>query len=302
MSTVTKKRIPDEAKLGVAFLLAVVVFVLGLFYLKDWRITGGAYLIEASFVDVDGVSRSDPVLLGGVRIGKVESVRLENQLPVALLRIEDIYQLPKDSWLEVVDRTVMGSKGLVVHKGTSSESLLPGARITGRTAPGLFGMVSKADSISSSVQTLLNSANALLDPKADQSIRSSLNNVNELTRTLLNTMNKEQQRVHSIMANMEKLSTSMQELSVSEKSKISATLTNLEKASAELDPMIARLQSTTTSLETILGRIERGEGTIGKLVTDDKLYNDMDRLMLNLDGLILDLKTNPKRYLNISVF
>lgn len=302
MSTVTKKRIPDEAKLGVAFLLAVVVFVLGLFYLKEWRITGGSYIIEALFVDVDGVGRSDPVLLGGVKIGKVESVRLENQLPVTELRIEDIYKLPIDSWLEVVDRTVMGSKALVVHKGTSAEIIAPGARIGGKTAPGLFGMVSKADSLSSSVQILLNSANALLDPKADQSIRSSLNNVNELTRMLLNTMSQEQKRVHNTMANMEKLSSNIQELSASEKSKISATLSNLEKTSAELDPMIARLQRTTTSLETILSRIEKGEGTIGKLINDDKLYNDMNRLMVNLDGLVMDLKTNPKRYLNISVF
>ena len=301
MSTVTKKRIPDEAKLGAAFLLAVLVFVFGLFYLKDWRISGG-YLIEASFVNVDGVGRSDPVMLGGVRIGKVESVRLENQIPITLLRIEDIYQLPKDSWVEVVDRTVMGSKAIVLHKGTSPEAILPGARLIGRTAAGLFGMVSKADSLGASVQILLNSANALMDPQADQSIRSSLNNVNELTRTLLATMNQEQQRIHNTMANMEKLSSNLQDLSMSEKSKISATLTNLEKTSAQLDPMITRLQSTTTSLEIILGRIERGEGTIGKLVNDDKLYNDMNRLMVNLDGLILDLKTNPKRYLNISVY
>ena len=63
-----------------------------------------------------------------------------------------------------------------------------------------------------------------------------------------------------------------------------------------------RHHNPSTPLETILQRMERGEGTLGKLLKDDKLYSNMDRLMVNLDGLVVDLKENPKRYLNISIF
>ena len=77
----TKKRfLPDEAKLGMAFLLAIIIFVWGLFYLKEWRITGDTYLVEVNFTSAVGVKSSDPILVGGVRIGKVESVTLDNCL------------------------------------------------------------------------------------------------------------------------------------------------------------------------------------------------------------------------------
>jgi phospholipid/cholesterol/gamma-HCH transport system substrate-binding protein len=72
--------------------------------------------------------------------------------------------------------------------------------------------------------------------------------------------------------------------------------------SVALNTMMDKLQTTTTSLDNILARIERGEGTVGKLLRDDKLYDDMDRLFVNLDGLVSDLKENPKKYLGISIF
>jgi len=302
VSTFRKKLIPDEAKLGVAFLLAVVIFVLGLFYLKDWRITSDTYLLEGEFQDVNGVNRGDPVMLGGVRIGKVESVRLENQIPIVLMRLEDPYPLPQDSRLETIDRSVMGEKALIVHKGSSPDIATTGERLFGKSSPGLSEIMLKADTLGLSVQTLLNNANTLLDPASGRSIRTSLNNVHEITETLLATLNQERQQIHRTVAGMEKLVGNMQELSVSEKTKIANTLTNLEKCSDELNTMIARLQRTTVSLETILSRIEQGEGTVGKLIKDDKLYNDMDRLMVNLDGLIMDIKNNPKRYLSIEIF
>jgi phospholipid/cholesterol/gamma-HCH transport system substrate-binding protein len=285
-----------------AFSLAVIVFVYGLFFLKDWRVTGGTYLIEAAFSDINGLNRSDPVLLGGVRIGKVEEVRLENQVPVAILRIEDAYPVPRDSWVEVIDRSVMGEKALTIHKGVSADTARPGERLAGRTSPGLFAVVTKADTLSATLQALLNNANALLDPNASKSIKTSLNNVHDVTETLLATLNQERQRIHRTMANMDTLVNTMQELSSSEKTKLSATLSNLERTSVELNTLIDRLQGTTTSLETILTRIEQGQGTIGKLINDDKLYTDMDRMLINLDGLITDLKTNPKRYLSIEIF
>ena len=66
--------------------------------------------------------------------------------------------------------------------------------------------------------------------------------------------------------------------------------------------MITQLEGTTTSLDTILKRLERGEGTLGKMLKDDKLYSDMDLLMVNLNELVVDLKENPKKYLKVEIF
>lgn len=302
MAASNKGKIPNEAKLGFAFLLAIFIFVYGMFYLKDYRITGGTYKLEAEFQNISGLKRSDPVLLGGVRIGKTESIGLDGQTPIAFLRIEDEYQIPRDSYVEIIDRSVMGEKGIEVHKGTSPQMAEPGDRLTGQVAAGLFSMVSMADSLSTDLQTLIGSMNAILSPETDSSIKNSLVNVEEITGTLKTTLNQERRQIHRVITNLDSLVNTIQGISTSERGKISATMSNLEKTSGQLSDMIAQLQGTTSSLETILQRMERGEGTLGMLLKDDKLYSNMDRLMVNLDGLVVDLKENPKRYLNISIF
>lgn len=297
-----KGRIPDEAKLGFAFLLAIIVFVYGLFFLKDIRITGGRIFLTAQFQNVGGVGNKDPVLLGGVKIGQVVEVGIDHQIPYAIMRIEDLYPIPDDSYVEAMDRSVMGEKAIEIHRGVSTRLLKSGDRIEGRTALGLLSMVSMADSVSGDLRTLITSANAMLDPEMKASVKKSLTGVQEVSDALKTTLNQERVQLHRVMAHLDSLVTTAHDISEAERGKISSTLSNLEKTSAQMGDMITQLQSTTTSLETILQRLERGEGTIGKLLTDDKLYTNMDRLMTNLDGLVMDLKNNPKRYLNISIF
>ena len=302
MAANKKGLIPDEAKIGIAFLLAIIIFVSGLFYLKEWRIAGDTYVITAEFDNATGIKRADPLLLGGIRIGKVEEVKLENQIPSVIVRIDEPYYFPIDTRLEVISRSFMGEKSLVVHKGTSSVLVKDGGKLKGFSSPDLSSMMTKVDSVSVDVTRLLRNANTFLDPEFKGSISGSLSNVQEITQLLKITLNRESRQLHQVMANMDSVLNNIQDISASEKEKISTTLSNLERMSVALNTMMDKLQTTTTSLDNILARIERGEGTVGKLLRDDKLYDDMDRLFVNLDGLVSDLKENPKKYLGISIF
>ena len=163
-------------------------------------------------------------------------------------------------------------------------------------------MITQVDSVSVNVTRLLRNANTFLGPEFKGSIKGSLSNVQEITQQLKTTLNRESRQLHQVMANMDSVLNNIQDISASEKEKISTTLLNLERMSVALNTMMDKLQTTTTSLDNILARIERGEGTVGKLLRDDKLYDDMDRLFVNLDGLVSDLKENPKKYLGISIF
>ncbi|MBI4551512.1 MAG: MCE family protein [Candidatus Latescibacteria bacterium] len=302
MAEHNKGGIPDEAKLGFAILLAIIVFVYGLFFLKDIRVSSDTYLIRARFANVAGLKRSDPVQLGGVRIGKVDRVGLDGQQPIVYLRLEDEYQIPKDSFVQVVDRSVMGEKSLEVHRGQSPEMAQEGDILNGETGTGLNTILPIVDSMSVDFRTLITKMNALLDPKSDTSVKQSLANVQELTDVLNKTLTQERQRIHQLVTNMATVSNTLQEVSASERGKISTTMSNLEKSSTELRDVTTRLQRSTGSLETILHQVERGEGTLGKLVNDDKLYTDLNKLVTNLDGLVTDVKKNPKRYIGFSIF
>lgn len=301
--------LPDEAKLGMVFLLAIIIFVWGLFYLKEWRVTGDTYLVEVRLSSAVGVKSTDPILVGGVRIGKVEAVTLDNLTPIVTLRIDEPFEIPVDSEVEVISRSVMGEKSINIRKGISSEMIPPGGIIQGTAAPGISDMFTQVDSVTVNMRNLLKNANILLDPDRDKSIKSSLAGVHDLTIELQETLKRESVQINRVMANMDSLVSNVKDLSETERSKVTSTLDNLESTSGRLSTMLDELQRTSTALGNILTRIDRGEGTIGRLLQDERLYEDavrvagkMDRLMTNLDELVVDLRSNPSRYVTVEIF
>ena len=304
-----KSILPDEAKLGMAFLLAIIIFVWGLFYLKEWRVTGDTYLIEVRFSSAVGVKSSDPILVGGVRIGKVETVALDDLSPVVTLRVDEPYEIPEDSKVEVISRSVMGEKSINIQKGVSTEMIPPGGKLEGTAAPGLSEMFTQVDSATVNLRSLLKNANILLDPDRDGSIKGSLEVIHDLTSELQRTLKRESVQVNRVLANMDSLVGNVKNLSETEQSKVANTLDNLESTSGRLKDMMDELQTTTTALDNILTRLDRGEGTLGKMLHDERLYDDavgmfvnMERLVSNLNELVVDLKANPGRYVKVEIF
>ena len=308
--TYTKNSLlPDEAKLGMVFLLAIIIFVWGLFFLKEWRVTGDTYLVDVHLSSAVGVKSSDPILVGGVRIGKVEAVTLDNLTPIITLRIDEPFEIPEDSQVEVISRSVMGEKSINIRKGVSTVMVPPGGTIEGTTAPGISDMFTQVDSVTLNMRDLLKNANILLDPEREKSIKSSLAGVHDLTIELQETLKRESGQINRVVANMDSLVSNVRDLSETERSKVTGTLDNLENTSGRLRTMMDDLQTTTTALGNILTRLDRGEGTMGKLFQDDRLYEDvvrvagkMDRLVTSLDELVVDLKSNPSRYVTVEIF
>ena len=308
--TYTKNSLlPDEAKLGIVFLLAIITFVWGLFYLKEWRVTGDTYLLEVRLSSAVGVKSSDPILVGGVRIGKVEAVTLDGLTPIVTLRIDEPFEIPNDSQVEVISRSVMGEKSINIRQGVSEEMIPPGGKIEGTSAPGISDMFTQVDSVTVNFRDLLKNANILLDPDREKSIKSSLAGMHDLTRELQQTIRRESAQFNRVLTNMDSLVVNAKNLSETEKAKVSSTLDNLESTSGQLSNMMDKLQTTTSALDNILTRIDRGEGTLGKLVQDEALYDDvvgvaanMDRLVTSLNELVVDLKTNPRRYVTVEIF
>lgn len=308
--TYTKNSLlPDEAKLGMVFLLAIIIFVWGLFYLKEWRVTGDTYLVDVRLSSAVGVKSTDPVLVGGVRIGKVEAVTLDNLTPIVTLRIDEPYEIPEDSQVEVISRSVMGERSINVRKGISAKMIPPGGMVEGTAAPGISDMFTQVDSVTVTFQDLLRNANILLDPEREKSIKSSLTGMHDLTVELRKTLQRESAQFNRVLANMDSLVVNAKNLGESEKAKVSSTLDNLASTSGRMSSMMDELQTTTTALDNIITRIDRGEGTLGKLVQDETLYEDvvgvaanMDRLVTSLNELVVDLKTNPRRYVTVEIF
>ncbi|SVB95007.1 uncharacterized protein METZ01_LOCUS247861, partial [marine metagenome] len=216
-----KNRIPDEAKLGAAFILAILVFIFGLFFLKDYRITGGTYELKAKFENLSGVKNKDPVLLGGVKVGMVIAVGFEDQKPYALMRIYDDFPLPVDSKIHVINRSMLGELGLEIKRGISTTMAQEGGVVEGVSALGLDRVIGKADSLSGGLQALLFNINNLLDDDLDRSLVGSLNNVESLTGEMRVTLKQGRSRINRTLSNLDSLLNTAKEISVSEREKIS---------------------------------------------------------------------------------
>ncbi|MCY3713175.1 MAG: MlaD family protein [Gemmatimonadetes bacterium] len=301
--------LPDEAKLGMVFLLAIIIFVWGLFYLKEWRVTGDTYLVDVRLSSAVGVKSSDPILVGGVRIGKVEAVTLDDMSPIVTLRVDEPFEIPEDSQVEVISRSVMGEKSINIRKGVSTVMVPPGGTIEGTAAPGISDMFTQVDSVTVNMRNLLKNANILLDPERDKSIKSSLTGMHDLIIEVRQALKRESAQFNRVVSNMDSLVVNAKNLSETEREKVSSMLDNLESTSGRLSTMVDDLQTTSTALNNILTRIDRGEGTMGKLLQDDRLYEDavrvagkMDQLVTSLDELVVDLKSNPGRYVTVEIF
>ncbi|MXX03653.1 MAG: MCE family protein [Gemmatimonadetes bacterium] len=301
--------LPDEAKLGMVFLLAIIIFVWGLFYLKEWRVTGDTYLVDVRLSSAVGVKSSDPILVGGVRIGKVEAVTLDDMSPIVTLRVDEPFEIPEDSQVEVISRSVMGEKSINIRKGVSTVMVPPGGTIEGTAAPGISDMFTQVDSVTVNMRNLLKNANILLDPERDKSIKSSLTGMHDLIIEVRQALKRESAQFNRVVSNMDSLVVNAKNLSETEREKVSSMLDNLESTSGRLSTMVDDLQTTSTALGNILTRLDRGEGTMGKLLQDDRLYEDavrvagkMDQLVTSLDELVVDLKSNPGRYVTVEIF
>jgi len=211
--------------------------------------------------------------------------------------------------VEVISRSVMGEKSINIRKGVSTVMVPPGGTIEGTAAPGISDMFTQVDSVTLNMRDLLNNANILLDPDREKSIKSSLTGMHDLIVEVRQALKRESAQFNRVVSNMDSLVVNAKNLSETERSKVSGTLDNLESTSGRLNAMMDELQSTSTALGNILTRIDRGEGTIGKLLQDERLYEDavrvagkMDRLVTSLDELVVDLKSNPGRYVTVEIF
>jgi len=287
-----------EVRVGIFVLLGALSFVVVLFLLTDPATLRGRYMLVTEVDDAGGVRRGDPIQMRGVNVGRVHGFEMEPNERVAIsMEMEGQWRIPEDS------RTIMGASGifggrtLEIHPGTSSRMAQPGDTLPGQegTNGGLLGNV---DELSDRAGTVLERIQTLLDTGTVASIQQSAGELEGLLGQL-SSMTREQR------STLSRLTTSM--ASTAEELEGAGpdarrAIARADSAMAVLSETGASLDSAAASLRTLLDRIERGEGTLGRLSSDDALYVNMNHAAESLAALLDDLRANPKRYINLSIF
>ena len=280
----------QEVGVGALVLVGFAVFIALLFWLTDRRVGAQGVRVTVVFANVAGLDQGDPVMVSGVKVGRVEGVRLQRSGKVEVILNVARDQRPRiDASAAIAALDFLGSKFIKYSPGVREEPL-PGDRpLIGTQEQELTDM---ASGVATRANELLGNANSFVSPQLSQDLHNTLIAtqramnllseapegpfVKQTTRTLAAT-ERVMQRVDSILG--------------------SSTGSRIDTLSANLAALTNHLGSATVAIDTLLRRMNRGEGTLGKLASDSTLYHDLHGLSVALTALLTDLRDHPDKYM-----
>lgn len=296
----------NELKIGLVVLFAIFIGYMGFRIMKDEPIFSQVNVLYTKFDTVEGLIRGSNVYLNGFKIGTVREMQYLAQEDSALITLnitEDI-QLPKGSMAQLASPDFLGSSTIRIIKSNSSESLEWGSYLKGIQKEGLLNtFTDRGTAISDSVAvtiTLLNEKLRALDFLNQQSsndIGSALSNVKQTSDYLLEAVTSNSDELNEMIGSAKRSLETIENISDSSRASIEQSIKNLELLSVEMSQLTRELSATSTTLNSVLEKMDRGEGSLGLLLNDPSLYENVDSLSYNLNELIKGIKEDPKRYL-----
>lgn len=298
--------ISKEAKVGILALVSFAMLYLGFNFLKGSDFFSSSYNYVVNYDNVDGLQVSNPVIFNGLNIGRVKSIELlqdqNNKLRVTLA-VKKAYHIAQGSIATLADGGLLGGKVIILKMGQSTQWLADGESLTPATEVGLTSMLKeKAVPVLSHADSLLITLNTTIK-QFDQTgiaLKSLLANSNNMVGTLNGTVADSRSALTATLSNFKQLSAQLVETEKELKpllGKFGSVADSLK--SIKINETLADTRRTIESLNKILVGLQAGEGTMGKVLKDEQLYNKLNESTNNLNKLLLDLRLHPKRYFSI---
>lgn len=308
-------KIRNETKVGILAAFAIALLIIGYNFLKGNSIFSSQTTLFARYTRVDGLAVSKPILINGFQIGRVAKLQLEpGGTILATLSINDKYDIPKNSTARLEATDLLGSKAIIMELGNSKDMADDGYVLNGNVEKGLMDQVEpiqkKAELIIGKMDSILTSVNSILNPNFQKSVDKSFMSIAGTLASLENTsknvdklVGSEGSRVQAIFANVESITANLKD----NNKKINDILANINTvtdkfAATNFKETLDKANSAIADLQSVISGVKNGKGSLGLLLNDEKLYNNLNDASKNLDALMIDLKANPKRYVHFSVF
>lgn len=296
-----------EVKTGLLAIFAIATLILGYNYLKGTNLLKRTQTFYVVYDQVDGLSDASMVTINGLRVGKVQGIELNqtNGKLLVTLSVENDYKIPVGSLAKTYGGLLVGNTNVAIVPDYSQTSYLKnGDTLRGEQSDGLMDLVSsqldplkfKIESAVVSADSLISALNQVLDANSRADIRNSLSNINSITSSFKKTSVELE---HLLTGNRNKLDQTFSNLeNMSDNfSKLSDTL-----AQFEVKKLMQELETTVSNLNQATAQLNSTDGSIGKLLNDDQLYENLEGATRQLEQLLQDLKLNPKRYVHFSLF
>lgn len=305
-----------ELKAGVIALLAIVGFVLLFQFMKGRSLFTTDNIFYAKYDNVEGLAQSSPVSINGLKVGQVDKIIPQTSKTgqitfIVKITVDNNFEFSKNSTLEIFEPGLMSGKEMRVNLMYGGPTAKDGDTLKGAFKLGMMGSLStqvgpvkdQLQTVLYRVDSLMSNANKIVDDQNRAEIKALLSNLNKTVGALQTTAGS----VNNLVGhNDPKLQKVLDDASVT----MQSGKTTLDKYgnlaesidTKKLNATIANLDATVGQLNQVIGGIDKGQGSLGKLMKDEQLYNNLNSASTNLNALIEDMKANPKRYINFSVF
>lgn len=289
-----------EVKIAIVAICGLVILFFGMNFLKGLNLFSSANKYMISFKDISGLASSSPIYADGYKVGVVKNIIYDyNNTGGTMVEaeIDEKLRIPKGSSAEIVSDMLGNVKVNLLLANNPRERVMPGETIQGGINDGALGqmknMIPTVMQILPKIDSIVTSVNLLL---ANPAIVSSLQNVETVTGNLTVTT----RRLNSLLASLESSVPGM----VTRTDSILHNANTLAKNLNQIDVAgtVARVDETLDNVEKFTEQLNNNQGTLGLLMRDPSLYNNLNSTMRSADSLLIDLKAHPKRYVHFSLF
>ena len=307
-------KIKTEVKVGILGILVIIIFIWGYQFMKGRNLVKHTSSYIVVYENVNGLKGSDPVLVNGFRVGMVDHIRFapdkSGKLHVKFSIEEDI-PFAKNSIADIYSVDIMGSQAIRILFGDSEELAQSGDTLTGTVGGSITDLINeqilpiktKAEKLIESLDTLLMALNDILNPEFRNNVNELTANLKSSSHTLDTLLTNKNGKFHSILGNMDELTIKLNQ-SMTELSHILANFSSVSDslANANIKSLVNNLDQSLYQTQILLKNMNEGAGTMGQLMTNDSLYLYLEQLTKDLDLLMVDMKENPGKYIQFSVF
>lgn len=307
-----KKGASRQVKIGIFGLAMAILLYLGINFLKSKRIFSNDNIFYVEYNQADGLEVSSPVLIKGFKVGTIDKISFDIHKSTVIVRmaVNGDYPIPDDSKAKVASSSLLGGKTIEIVLGKSDTVLADDSYITPLVEQGILEIAGteyeklkeQASSLIQHVSDALVAINQVLSAQNVANISATLANLNKMSADLNTLVSSQQTNIDGMLSNLNNISSTLNQ----QMPKLTNTLDNFNTLSVSLaqksPDLLDNASQAMANLNKILSQVQTKEGTIGKLVNDDMVYTNLANATGALTLLLEDIKTNPKRYINISVF
>ena len=300
-------KLTKEIKTAILVIASILLFIWGYSFLKGRDLFTNYKTLYAQYDNVEGLVVSAPVTINGLVIGKVSSINIKNETGklVVELQIKSDFPISKSSVAEIYDSGLISGRQISILPNYQDKTLVENGDLlkssnklglTDALAGQIEPLKDKLAKLLDNANVMLSNVNQILDAKSKQNLRNTLANLDQTmsqfhtaSLQLNGILSNNKGKIGDAVTNLDKTVTNF--------SKISDDLKN-----ANLGQTVQNLEKTLANVNNIMANIDSGKGTIGKMMKDEGLYNNLSKTSKELELLLQDVRLYPTRYVNVSLF